>query len=285
MNRFALLLILLTALSGCNPWIADGVRKRDLKRDVELVTDKGPVIFRLYDETPLHRNNFLKLVNQSFYDSIIFHRVINNFLIQTGDPESRNALADASLGNGELPYVIPAEINKQYFHKRGAVNAARTGDLENPDQASSSTQFTFIQRKALSDSLIDVGEKRINYYLAYNKVVRNPVNQNLVRKMRELGAIEAKKDSLSILEQKLNEMVKVEMAEMVPYRIPEKQRQVYRTIGGSPHLDQNYTVFGEVLKGMDVVDQIAGVETRKTDDRPVKDVRIIKVQLIKRKQY
>jgi len=277
------MIIVLFALYGCNPWIADGVRKRDLKRDVELVTDKGSIIFRLYDETPLHRNNFLKLVNQSFYDSIIFHRVINNFLIQTGDPESKNALADASLGNGELPYVVPAEINTKYFHKRGAVNAARTGDLENPEQASSSTQFTFIQRKAMTDSLINVSERRINYYLAYNKVIRNPANQNLVRKIRELSSAENNKDSLSILESKLNEMTKVEMAEMVPYRIADEQRQVYKTIGGSPHLDQNYTVFGEVLKGMDVVDQIAGVETRKADDRPVKDVRIIKVQLIKRK--
>lgn len=285
MNRFALLLLFLSALYGCNPWIADGVRKRDLKRDVELITDKGPIIFRLYDETPLHRNNFLKLVNQSFYDSIIFHRVINNFLIQTGDPESKNALADASLGNGELPYTIPAEINPQYFHKRGAVNAARTGDLENPEQASSSTQFTFIQRKALSDSLINVGEKRINYYRAYNNVIRNSANQKLVSRLRKLSLAESKNDSLPILESRLNDLVKTELAEMVPYRIPEEQRQVYKTIGGSPHLDQNYTVFGEVLKGMDVVDQIAGVETRKTDDRPLKDVRIIKVQLIKRKRY
>jgi len=285
MNRFALLLIFLSALSGCNPWIADGVRKRDLKRDVELVTDKGPIIFRLYDETPLHRNNFLKLVNQSFYDSIIFHRVINNFLIQTGDPESKHALADVSLGNGELPYVIPAEINAKYFHKRGAVNAARMGDLENPEQASSSTQFTFIQRKAMTDSMINVSEKRINYYQAYNKVVRNPANRNLVRKMREFGANEAKKDSLSILETKLNEMAKDEMTEMIPYRIPEEHRRVYKTIGGSPHLDQNYTVFGEVLKGMDVVDQIVGVETRKADDRPVADVRIKHIKLIKRKRY
>jgi len=117
------MIIVLFALYGCNPWIADGVRKRDLKRDVELVTDKGSIIFRLYDETPLHRNNFLKLVNQSFYDSIIFHRVINNFLIQTGDPESKNALADASLGNGELPYVVPAEINTKYFHGIYAKNS------------------------------------------------------------------------------------------------------------------------------------------------------------------
>ena len=285
MNRFALLLIFLTVLSACNPWISDGVRKRDLKRDVELITDKGSIIFRLYDETPLHRNNFLKLVNQSFYDSIIFHRVINNFLIQTGDPESKKAQAEASLGNGELPYVIPTEINKKYFHKRGAVNAARTGDLENPEQASSSTQFTFIQRKALSDSLINLGEKRINYYRAYNNVVRNSVNQKLVGRLRKLSLAESKNDSLPILESRLNDLVKIELAQMIPYRIPEEHRQVYRTIGGSPHLDQNYTVFGEVLKGMDVVDRIAGVETRKTDDRPLKDVRIIKVRLIKRKQY
>lgn len=285
MIRFAFVFIFFISFCGCNPWIADGVRKRDLKRDVELVTDKGSIIFRLYDETPMHRNNFLKLVNRSFYDSILFHRVINNFLIQTGDPDSKKASSSASLGNGELPYVIPAEINTKYFHKRGAVNAARMGDLENPEQASSSTQFTFIQRKAMTDSMINVAEKRINYYLAYNKVVRNPENQNLVRKVREFGASEIKKDSLSIFEAKLNEIVKNEMGSMVPYQIPEEQRQVYRTLGGSPHLDRNYTVFGEVLKGMEVVDRIAGVETRKSDDRPVTDVRIKHIKLIKRKRY
>jgi peptidyl-prolyl cis-trans isomerase B (cyclophilin B) len=284
MNRFVSVLIIL-AFCSCNPRIADGVRKRDLKRDVELVTNKGSIIFRLYDNTPIHRDNFLKLVNHSFYDSLLFHRVINNFLIQTGDPESKNATSGVSLGNGELPYLIPAEINQQNFHKRGAVNAARTGDLENPEQASSSTQFTFIQRKALSDSAINVGEKRINYYRAYNNTVRNPVNQTVVRRLRELSLSEIKNDSLSVLESQLNDLVKAELAQMVQYQIPEDHRQIYRTIGGSPHLDQNYTVFGEVVNGMDVVDQIAGVEIRKSDDRPVTDVRILEVKLVKRKRY
>lgn len=285
MNRLASLCVLLLALNGCNPWIADGVRKRDIKRDIELVTNKGSIIFRLYDNTPQHRNNFLKLVNQSYYDSVIFHRVINNFLIQTGDPDSKRANSEAVLGNGELPYMIPAEINPENFHKRGAVNAARTGDLENPEQASSSTQFTFIQRKPLSDSLINVGERRINYYKAYNRVVRNPANKKLVNRLRQLINSETKNDSISVLESKLNELAKVEQAQMVPYRIPEAHRQVYKTIGGTPHLDQNYTVFGEVIKGMDTIDRIATVETRKKDDRPLKDVRILKVKLIKRKNY
>jgi len=285
MNRLASLCVLLLALNGCNPWIADGVRKRDIKRDIELVTNKGSIIFRLYDNTPQHRNNFLKLVNQSYYDSVIFHRVINNFLIQTGDPDSKRANSKAVLGNGELPYMIPAEINPENFHKRGAVNAARTGDLENPEQASSSTQFTFIQRKPLSDSLINVGERRINYYKAYNRVVRNPANKKLVNRLRQLINSETKNDSISVLESKLNELAKVEQAQMVPYRIPEAHRQVYKTIGGTPHLDQNYTVFGEVIKGMDTIDRIATVETRRKDDRPLKDVQILKVKLIKRKNY
>lgn len=282
--------IILTAcgaiiFSSCNPWIAEGVRKRDLKRDIELTTDQGAIVFRLYDNTPKHRNNFLKLVNQSFYDSVIFHRVINNFLIQTGDPDSKRANSEAFLGNGELPYMIPAEINPQNFHKRGAVNAARTGDLENPEQASSSTQFTFIQRKPLTDSLINVGERRINYYRAYNSVVRNPANKKLVNRLRQLANSESKNDSISILESQLNELAKTEQAKMVPYRIPEEHRQIYKTLGGTPHLDQNYTVFGEVVQGLDVIDRITAVETRKKDDRPVKDVRILKVKLIKRKNY
>lgn len=285
MKRIVPILLLVTALYACNPWIAEGVRKRDLKRDVELTTDRGIIVFRLYDNTPKHRNNFLKLVNQSFYDSLLFHRVINNFLIQTGDPESKNAISGASLGNGELPYLIPAEINPQNFHKRGAVNAARKGDLENPEQASSSTQFTFIQRKALTDSLINVGEKRINYYRAYNNVVRNPANQKIVTRLRQLSSAETKSDSLPVLESRFNELVKTELKQMVPYRIPEEQRQVYKTLGGTPHLDQNYTVFGEVVKGIEVIDSIAATKTRKTDDRPVKDVRIINVKLIRPKHY
>lgn len=271
--------------SSCNPWIAEGVRKRDLKKDVELTTNQGTIVFRLYDNTPRHRNNFLKLVNQSFYDSLIFHRVINNFLIQTGDPGSKRANPEALLGNGELPYTILPEINPENFHKRGAVNAARMGDLENPDQASSSTQFTFIQRKPLSDSLIDVGERRINYYRAYNAVVKKHENKKLVDRLRYLLNSGEKNDSISLLEEQLSELAKAEQTNMVPYRIPDAHRQVYKTFGGTPHLDQNYTVFGEVVKGMDVIDRIAAVETQKSDDRPVKDIRILKVQLIKRKQY
>lgn len=272
-------------LISCNPQIADGVRKSNLKHDVELTTEYGSIVFRLYDNTPLHRNNFLKLVNQQFYDSILFHRVINNFLIQTGDPESKQANAEVSLGNGDLPYQIPAEINAINFHKRGAVNAARTGDLENPEQASSSTQFTFIQRKPLSDSLIQVAENRINYYKAYNKVIKQSANQKLVAHLRRLSAADKPIDSISGYEKQLNLLVKQELETMERYRIPEAQKQVYRTLGGSPHLDQNYTVFGEVVKGMDVVDKIAAVQTRKSDDRPLKDVRILSVRLIKRKDY
>jgi len=280
-----LIVVSLILFSSCNPWIAEGVRKRDLKRDVELTTDQGTIVFRLYDNTPKHRNNFLKLINQSYYDSVIFHRVINNFLIQTGDPDSKRANSEAFLGNGELPYTIPAEINPQNFHKRGAVNAARTGDLENPEQASSSTQFTFIQRKPLTDSLINVGERRINYYKAYNSIVRNDANKKIVSRLRQLTSVETQNDSVAVLQAQLNELAKAEQAKMVPYRIPEAQRQVYKTLGGTPHLDQNYTVFGEVVKGLDVIDRIAAVETRKKDDRPVKDVRIQKVKLIKRKDY
>lgn len=281
----AIFLLISGFLISCSPKIVDGVIKSDLKKDVELTTDLGTIIFRLYDNTPLHRNNFLKLINSQFYDSIMFHRVINNFLIQTGDPESKHANAEMSLGNGDLPYMIPAEINDENFHKRGAVNAARNGDLENPDQMSSSTQFTFIQRKPMSDSLIQVAENRINYYKAYNRVIKQAANQKLVAQLRRLMMDGKLTDSIAICEKQINQLAKNELEIMKRYHIPEAHKQVYRTIGGSPHLDQNYTVFGEVVKGMDVVDRIAEVPTRKSDDRPISDVRIKSVKLIKRKNY
>ena len=208
------------------------LKKKDRKRDIELVTTNGTIVLRLSDSTPLHRDNFLRLVKSHYYDGVLFHRVIKNFMIQSGDPQSKNAKPGQALGEGGPAYTIPAEFRPSLFHKKGVLAAARQGDDVNPEKASSGSQFYIVQGKKFTDAGLDSLE-----------------NIRLKRK------------------------------------IPLSYREVYKTIGGVPHLDQNYTVFGEVIKGLEVVDSIASEATsREPLDRPVKDIRIIKAKLIKRKK-
>ena len=207
------------------------IKKKDRKRDVLMQTSMGDIIIRLSDSTPLHRDNFLKLVKVGFYDSLLFHRVIQNFMIQGGDPNSKTAKAGAQLGNGGPSYTVPAEFRQTLFHKKGMLAAARSGDNVNPEKASSGSQFYITQGKVYTDAGLDSLEN---------------------------GRLQGKK-------------------------IPAAYREVYKTIGGVPHLDQNYTVYGEVMKGLETVDKIAAVKTSK--ERPLTDVRIIKATLIKRKKY
>jgi len=275
------ILFVLFCFYGCNPLIEKGVRKSDLKKDIEFTTEYGAIIFRLSDETPKHRNNFIKLVNQHFYDSLLFHRVINHFIIQTGDPDSKLAKHGEPLGESDLSYTVPAEFSATLFHKRGALNAARD---DNPERASSSTQFTFVQGKIYTDSMLTVAEKRINNWLAYNRVIHQPENQDLVQLLDGLKKRQSNTDSINMITNQLKVLADKELQNSIPYKIPEAHRQMYKTVGGAAHLDQNYTVFGEVIKGMDVVDWIAGVKTDSLD-RPVDDVRIISAKLIKRKDY
>ena len=210
------------------------LKKKDRKRDVEFFTTDGTIILRLSDSTPLHRDNFLRLVKSHFYDSLLFHRVIQYFMIQGGDPASRHALAGRPLGDSVLPYTIPAEFRVSLFHKRGVLAAARESDDINPEKASSSCQFYIVQGKKYTDAGLDSVETR-----------------RLKRKL------------------------------------PEYQREIYKNTGGSPFLDQNYTIFGEVVSGMETVDKIAAEPTSKEEDRdrPLNDVRILNTRLIKRKSY
>jgi peptidyl-prolyl cis-trans isomerase B (cyclophilin B) len=202
--------------------------KKDLKKDVLLQTNYGDIILRLSDSTPLHRDNFLKLVKVGFYDSLLFHRVIQNFMIQGGDPNSKHAKAGEPLGSGGVSYRIPAEFKASLFHKKGVIAAARDN---NPEKASSGCQFYIVQGRIFTDAGLDSAEiYRLN-----------------------------------------------------GRKIPAEQREVYKTIGGAPHLDQSYTVFGDVVQGLDVVDKIAAVQ-KGGQDRPSEDVRILKAELIKRKK-
>lgn len=211
------------------------VKKKDRKKDVHLQTSMGDITLRLSDSTPLHRDNFLKLVKQGFYDSVLFHRIINNFMIQAGDPNSKTTTAGKPLGGGGPGYTIPAEFRTTLFHKKGALAAARQGDDVNPEKASSGSQFYISQGKKFTDGGLD----------------------------------------------------SLETLRLKGRKILSEHREAYKTVGGTPHLDQNYTVFGEVVNGIEVVDKIAIVPTsRGADrDRPLEDVKIIKARLIKRKKY
>ena len=210
------------------------IKKKDRKRDVLIQTTMGDIVIRLSDSTPLHRDNFLKLAKVGYYDSVLFHRVINEFMIQSGDPNSRRAIAGQPLGNGGPGYTIPAEFRTTLFHKKGAIAAARMGDNVNPQKASSGSQFYLVQGRVYSDAGLD---------------------------SLETGRLNGRK-------------------------IPVAYREMYKTIGGVPHLDQGYTVYGEIVKGLDIVDKIAAVQTSRGQDRdrPLQDVRIIKTTLIKRKK-
>ncbi|NML20384.1 peptidylprolyl isomerase [Pseudoflavitalea sp. G-6-1-2] len=231
MNRLLMMLALALGAAACSPRLSNGLRTSDLNKDVEMVTDKGTLIIRLSDSTPIHRDNFLRLVKAKYYDSILFHRVINNFMVQGGDPNSKRAKAGVMLGEGGPAYTVPAEFRASLFHKKGVIAAAREGDDTNPLKASSGSQFYLVQGKVFTEAGLDSLE-----------------TYRLRRK------------------------------------IPADQRAVYKTIGGTPHLDLNYTVFGEVISGLPVIDSIAKVATSRGEggDRPVQDVRILKARLVKR---
>jgi cyclophilin family peptidyl-prolyl cis-trans isomerase len=222
-------------LISCNPRLSNGLRAKDLHKDVEIITTKGVILIRLSDSTPLHRDNFLRLVKQGYYDSLLFHRVIRNFMIQSGDPDSKNGHPGKPLsqgGSGGPSYTIPAEFRAELFHKRGALGAARESDDVNPTRASSGSQFYIVQGKRFTDAGMDS-----------------------VEKVRLKGR-----------------------------KIPADEREAYRNIGGAPHLDQHYTVFGEVIGGMDVVDSIAAMPTSGPPlDRPLAEIRILKMKLVRRK--
>lgn len=238
---------------------------------VVIETTLGTIKVKLYNDTPLHRDNFIKLVKEGFYNDLLFHRVIKNFMIQGGDPESKNASAGKQLGVGGPGYTLPAEIKyPERFHKRGALSAARQGDEVNPEKKSSRSQFYIVWGEVYSDGKLDAIEKQLTQmqeqkiFHALAATHRSEII-NLRRNRDQEG--------LYALQEELIKQTQKKMKELGPVRLTAEQRQVYKTVGGTPHLDGDYTVFGEVKEGLDVVEKIQQVQTGNAD-RPVKDIRM-----------
>nr|WP_287935795.1 peptidylprolyl isomerase [Algoriphagus sp.] len=241
---------------------------------IEMVTNFGTLIVQLYDETPLHRDNFVRLVKEGTYDSLQFHRIIRNFMVQAGDIRSKTATLTDTLGGSDLGYRIPAEIHLHLFHKKGALGAARTN---NPERASSSTQFYIVQGRVQNDSLLQHNENRINQFLASHFATNDPDNKPLLDSLAAARK-EKNEELVKTLSAQWNELTKT-YSRFDRYTIPDAHREVYKALGGTPHLDQSYTVFGEVISGLEVIDALAGVETNR-QDRPVVEVRILSMKIL-----
>lgn len=244
---------------------------------VEFKTTMGDIIVKLYNDTPLHRDNFLKLVKEGYYDGLLFHRVIDNFMIQTGDPDSKNAEPGKMLGSGSPDYTIEAEIDyPKHYNKYGALAAARTGDQVNPERRSSGSQFYIVTGRKMTEAQFDrmVTQKhQEELENHFRKLVYQ--NRDTIQSLQKAGNQEA-------LEKLREELIQQTEASVDSQVIPENIKEDYITKGGAPHLDGAYTVFGEVVEGMDVVEKIQKVETD-SHDRPVEDVKILSAKVINEK--
>lgn len=240
-------------------------------RIVNIETSEGPIKVLLYDGTPKHQENFVKLASEGFYDGVLFHRVIKDFMVQTGDPDSKSATADSMLGSGDPGYTIEAEIDyPRYFHKYGALAAARTGDQVNPEKRSSGSQFYIVTGNKYSPRQIEQMSQRMadGKKQAYFRELQKKHHE-------EIKSLYAAKDTVA-LENLRQRMIKETEENVVAEPLPEAVSEAYTTIGGTPHLDGEYTVFGEVLEGMETVEKIQNSATGR-GDRPIEDIRIIKM--------
>ncbi len=272
--RFSLVLGLFLLFAAFKP----SENKVEGNINVLIKTSLGDIKIKLYNETPLHRDNFLKLAKTHYLDSLLFHRVIQKFMIQGGDPNSKNAIPGETLGEGGPNYTIPAEINRTVFHKKGALAAARESDLDNPLQASSGSQFYIVQGKVYTDSLLKIQGARITKRTLFAHFVSLDENKHYLKDYQRYVK-EEKADSMKYINDLFDAKVEKEFPNVAQYKFTPEQIKAYTTIGGTPALDNTYTVFGEVYEGLEIVDLIAAQKTDK-NARPIEDIRIISVSII-----
>ena len=276
-QNFWILLIIL----ACSAVACKSGQKKDGNMEKETVlkieTSMGDIKVKLYNETPKHRDNFIKLAKDGTYNGTLFHRVIKDFMVQAGDPESKNAPKGKMLGSGDVGYTVPAEfVYPKYFHKKGALSAARQGDEVNPKKESSGCQFYIVTGKVFNDSTLLNMEQQKNQNKvteAFNALAQKHMKE--IYKMRKAND----QDGLYALQDTLFIQAEAEAAKQPDFHFTPEQIKAYTTVGGTPHLDGEYTVFGDVVEGMDIVDKIQQVKTDRSD-RPEEDVKIINVSVI-----
>ena len=277
-NKILLICLAFIALTACNAGSKRQTNhhmENEKRTLVKLETTMGNITVALYNETPKHRDNFIKLVKEGVYDSTLFHRVIKQFMIQAGDPDSKNASDTAMLGSGDVGYTIPAEFNPKFFHKKGVLAAARQGDDVNPEKASSGCQFYIVTGRKFTEPQLLGMENKINEQreeALFDCLARQHMKE--IYKMRKAG------DNAGLLE--LQDTLEAQARELADkeekFRFTPEQIKAYSTIGGAPHLDGSYTVFGEVTEGMEVVDNIEIAKTNRAD-RPIENIRILKASI------
>ena len=264
--RLIQIFTLMLLLTACNDTANQNIY-------ISVKTSLGDIKLKLYNETPQHRDNFVRLVNSHFYEGIPFHRVINGFMIQAGDPALKQNIKP-SLADSLSALTVPAEFNPQLYHKKGALAAAREGNDINPEMKSSATQFYIVQGKRLSPDQLDIAEQSIN---------NNIKQAYFVKFINEVT--DSSKAGLNLSPAQIQERATLHLYDYLDktgiHKISETHRNVYMSAGGVPRLDGTYTVFGEVVEGLDVVDKIAAVKTDSTD-KPENEVIILKMKIVRR---
>jgi len=289
-RHFFTLVLFVACLTACGAGTEKATSKNDTDmtdkatttteqrdRTVEIKTTEGDIVVRLFGDTPRHQANFIKLVEEGFYNGTLFHRVIDKFMIQGGDPDSRTAKPGQQLGAGGPDYTIEAEIlYPRHFHHRGALAAARQGDAVNPTRASSSCQFYIVTGAPVDTAtLAQMAQSQLYQQMQaeFNRLVQ--MNMDRIRNMQQAGDAEG----LNRLQQELVTQVEAKFQNVSAPSIPEDVKAKYLEMGGAPHLDGQYTVFGEVVKGMDVVEKIEKAQTD-SSDRPLDDIRVISMKML-----